>query len=164
MTANDSIEADSSPVDLTTPVSWDDLELKLGILAMLNSLRRKDAAFGGASLSRLHFLLFSWSVEHIKEAVDWLVQQGFAAFNQIDETILQITVNGVDFLADQYKLHRRYVKIPNEVRPPGSSGNSWWQPPPPPPDDNPGVRKNPYPIAGSGAIALPLPEPPPEWI
>lgn len=164
MTANDSFETDSSQIDLTTPVSWDDLELKLSILAILNSLRRKDAAFGGASLSRLHFLLFSWSEVHIEEAVDWLGRQGFAAFNQIDETILQITVNGVDFLADQYKLHRRYVEIPNPGRPPGSSGNSWWQPPPPPPDDNPGVRKKPYPIAGSGAIALPLPEPPPEWI
>lgn len=167
MPAEDSQNHETESVDLKTPVTWVDLDLKIAILGILNSYRRKDAWNGGSTLANLNFLLYYFPVKDIENAADWLEKQRLIARHRTHEDVLQISVSGVDFLAEQHGINKRQLQDQPTAkrRGPGSSGLSgWWGPSPPRPDDKSGVRKKPYPSSGAGEIALPQPEPPPNWL
>ena len=138
------------PDDAT--ISWEDLDLKLGILQILIAARRANARSGGATVAEISGILVNSDREEIKLALYWMRGQKFVVY---ESGQYLITVLGVDFVCEEVPIPDR---LRQDVQRKSSSG--WWQPPPDDPTDSSGVPRKPRPTVGAGEIALPLPAPP----
>jgi len=137
---------------------WNEIELRVAILQALNVARKNNPSLGGApGLVVMNYL--DANMVQFEETLHWLVDQHLI---EVGESVFQITVKGVGYLADHLPPPDPPVSPsgpPGPAPPPWSPGDppGHW-PPKRDPDDPSRVPLRRKPFGGAGEIALPLPE------